>query len=144
MIATPGFGFYQWYYFATLIGVGTSSILATQDGDYTLLVTNSFGCQSSVSLLNVVTGISNVFADGSTVSVFPNPSNGSFRVQYLSKTNSVVDVQLLNSVGQLVYSDQFNPVSEKSTLDINGISAGVYSLKLSTQNGSVIRKVLVQ
>lgn len=144
LIATAGFASYQWYYLSTPIGSSTSSILATQDGDYTLLVTNSFGCQSSVSLLNVVTGISDVFADGSTVSVFPNPSNGSFRVQYLSKTNSVVDVQLLNSVGQLVYSDQFNPVSEKSTLDINGISAGVYSLKLSTQNGSVIRKVLVQ
>ncbi|HTB06853.1 MAG TPA: C10 family peptidase, partial [Bacteroidia bacterium] len=77
------------------------------------------------------TGISNISAEG-TVSVYPNPNNGSFTVEM----NNVQDKQQLtvyNVLGQQVYGAVLN--QEKTSISLNTF-AGIYFYRIISLDGN--------
>jgi uncharacterized repeat protein (TIGR01451 family) len=144
LIGTSGYTSYQWYYFSNPIsGATSSSYLATQDGDYTLVATNANGCQSSVNLLNVVTDIAGIGSSVEEIAIFPNPSSGSFKVAFKSFGNIEAKLDLLNAVGSIVYS--FDEVTTKgvNTINVEHIATGVYTLRLQLGQKLIHQKIII-
>lgn len=74
------------------------------------------------------------------VVVYPNPSNNN-RINIQSEV--VLDeIQLINLNGQLVQQIK-KPVSQDNTYSLNNLPQGFYLLKLSSENQTITKKVIV-
>jgi heat shock protein HslJ len=72
----------------------------------------------------------------SSLEVFPNPSNSVIHLK--SENNSILGIEMFNLIGDRidVSADNFE------TIDISGLSKGLYILKVATENGTVVERVI--
>ena len=105
--------------------------------EYTVTVTDSEGNVAEASIFidirNVNVGESNL----SLVKVYPNPSDGHFRIEGLSGTTSY---RLMNSLGQIILEGQC-----EGDLNLNtNLTEGIYFLRLSNGSQSSTLKIAVK
>lgn len=128
---------YQWYLNGSPINGATDSVLyATQNGSYTLLITDNNGCPA-LSLPVVINGIEDVKRE--FVSVYPNPSPvGSWSIsvtnEFIGATAEVFDEQ-----GKLVFKSEIK--NQKSEISFDAAYA-VYILKITSKKKSVSVKLM--
>lgn len=79
------------------------------------------------------------------VRVFPNPNNGVFEIEIKSQFNKDYNLSIYNSVGILVYSQQFDNTKQEPRFEINlsNQQKGVYYLQISNQEKISIKKVII-
>lgn len=78
-------------------------------------------------------------ADGLTsFEIFPNPTNGI--LQFGMGAEKLVSIELMDMKGKLLQSFGVN----KAVLDVSDFSTGLYLLRVETENGVVLKKVLKQ
>lgn len=72
------------------------------------------------------------------VLIYPNPTSG--RITIVQKgEGSIKELLLMNMSGKLIFQKDFS-----TSIDLNGLSAGVYFLKLTTQdNRQITKKIIV-
>jgi len=78
--------------------------------------------------------------------VYPNPSRDIFNVTFTSEDAQDLDVRVINVVGEVVYTenlDQFIGEYTKS-IDLATYTKGVYFLEITTNNGVVNKKLILQ
>ncbi len=125
----------QWYVNGYLIeGADEPTYIATDDGVYTVSYSNS--CGESVSEEFSIVGVLELHSQ--ILNVYPNPSNGEFT---LKTSGEFTFVRIINSVGQIVYSNTSN-----GTLNIDtNLPRGIYVLEvMNSQNaGSSSRQMIV-
>ena len=90
----------------------------------------------------IPTGIEpNPISDEQFVTVYPNPNNGIFTIEISDKEMTNSSIQIFNNQGQIIYE-------KKSVLnnriDIQGIHAGVYFLRITTDKEIKVSKVIIQ
>src|SRR6185312_9300483 len=78
--------------------------------------------------------------------VSPNPSNGMFTLNYTLAKEENISVSVIDEFGRTLYNKEFDNqhagMSTK-TLDIGKIQDGIYSLKMITGEGAVVKKIVV-
>lgn len=135
----------QWYLNGNPItGATGQNYTATQNGNYTVVVTQN-GCSSSAS---TAVNISGVGIEGYTtlgmLKVYPNPANEQLNVILIMNENSNVTIRLINTLGQTVYSLQENNIQQmQKSIETANFSRGVYFLELSNENGRVLEKIIL-
>lgn len=116
----------------------TEDIDSLTGGVYTVIVTDANGCQETVSItVNNTVGI-----DGVTLldfNVYPNPSNGVITVA--SPQNNAM-LQLFNNVGQVVVTEVIE--TQQAILDFSSLQKGVYYLKLTANESTGIRAIIIE
>ncbi|NVO04208.1 MAG: T9SS type A sorting domain-containing protein [Bacteroidetes bacterium] len=80
--------------------------------------------------------------EGNNFSIFPNPTNGIFVIQ-LNSICSKAEIEVFNAIGQIVYSKKIHN-SDRQELNLNQIENGIYSIRITTSNSSVTKKVIIQ
>ncbi len=75
--------------------------------------------------------------------VFPNPTADQTTVQFELNESSTVSIELINALGQVVYSNNLGEVNGVQTININAtdLATGLYLINLKI-NGEVITKQL--
>jgi PKD repeat protein len=89
-------------------------------------------------------GIENV-ADYIGLSVYPNPSNGSTKVEFTTHKQANVKIQLLNVLGQPVlapYSAQVLPGIQNFNIDMTTFATGIYTVQLQIDSDVYYTKVI--
>jgi endonuclease I len=84
--------------------------------------------------------LNNPTIDLATISVYPNPSND-HKININSDTK-IDTIQLININGQLMMEVK-NPVFNNNSYTLENLSQGFYFLKLSSENQSLTKKVIV-
>jgi hypothetical protein len=99
----------------------------------------------------VATGVGQATGTWSgTVTLYPNPSNGRFSIVGnwgLGHQGQDVHVELLNMMGQPVYSASLTPNGAEWRLDVQAgdrLADGMYQLRLRTQDMQVTRPLVIQ
>lgn len=89
-------------------------------------------------------GIANHLPGDQGVRVYPNPSNGLFNL-YFPDASQDVQLSLFNLQGQVLYNGSFYSGNGKMTkhLDFSGLSEGMYWLKITSDQGVVIKKLVI-
>ncbi|MBC8047565.1 MAG: T9SS type A sorting domain-containing protein [Fimbriimonadaceae bacterium] len=66
------------------------------------------------------------------IKMYPNPNNGTFNLQLSGYSNSVIDVFIMNAVGQIVYQNNLsvNDFSHVQEISLNGVPSGMYQVKI--------------
>ncbi|MDO8998615.1 MAG: M43 family zinc metalloprotease [Bacteroidota bacterium] len=75
-----------------------------------------------------------------SISVYPNPSSEILNVEFEMLDDKNVKIQLLNALGQVLIND--TPVIQHSAFNIQHLTSGIYFLKLSSDKGTKVIKVI--
>jgi len=135
-------------------------VWSTTDSTQTIYVTDSVAFNSDfyVTVTDSITGCAvadtvNVIIDdcssiselsGSTVSVYPNPSNGNFTIS-LTEVKENVSVQIVDMQGRIIYSQQEGlKVGKENLISLNNVERGVYLVTLSSIEGRFTQTIIIE
>jgi hypothetical protein len=107
-------------------------------------VTNAQGCVSDTSnrIFGVWYGINNLKTQ--SLSIFPNPNEGSFQIDCKNKMGENARIQVYNNIGQLVFQKQIKIETEFVPLDLSLLSKGIYAIELLTEKSISSGKVMIK
>ncbi len=147
----PSSGFaVDWYFNGNLVVGQNGKFLAfLGNGEYSAEVYNiNFPfCRTASGIDTIVSGL-NDLVDHSIydVSIFPNPNNGKFKVNFTTDETQDIRFVISSVVGQTIsdrkmenFSGNFN-----EEIDLSELSKGVYFVTIETKNGRHNSKVVVQ
>jgi len=86
-------------------------------------------------------------SDFTNCTVFPNPSSGVFTVNMtLSQNTQNLSLKVINELGQEVYEQSYSRIAGQFTRELNlsDLAKGVYFLKISSDQGNVYKKIVLQ
>ena len=80
------------------------------------------------------------------LTVYPNPSKDIFNVSFVSEDIQNLEVRVLNMVGEVIYTEGLEQFVGEYTKSINmsKYTKGVYFLEITTNNGVVNKKIVLQ
>lgn len=80
------------------------------------------------------------------IMVYPNPSNGNFRLQVNGYENTDMTVLITNAIGQVVYNSNISVNESITVMDINlsDLASGTYSLKLINGDNVTTRNIVIE
>ena len=149
VIASTNYDTYLWS------NGGTTNVLTTLGStsgigntDYILTVTQaSSGCTAR-DTVNIeyrsCVGISEVDAD-LNVNLYPNPASDFVTIEIFDKFNTGnLKLEILNSIGQVVYTQNVTNANQKVVMDINNFSKGLYLVRISSDKLFITKKLLIQ
>lgn len=119
------------------------------DGDMvSCIVTSSVWCADPESIesnklaVNIKTGIEDA-GRRNHMQLYPNPNSGNFNV-YIPLFEGGIGVEVVNAVGQVVYSRQFAAGSRQLGIALPGsIANGAYLLRVRTEDGVRVMRFTV-
>ena len=86
-----------------------------------------------------VDGVETVLSENTeTVAVYPNPTTSNVTIQ----ARGMNHITVLNTLGQMVYDA--NVSGDLQTLDMGQYEAGVYMVRVVTENGTSVQRVVVK
>lgn len=135
-----------------LVSIVNSNLDVWFEGRYyiTYSVTDPSGNKSLFFSRNVVineecdliTNVPQIDASSFNFNIYPNPNTGKFRVDF--EGQDVEQVEVINSVGAVVMTIGINPNEKNVNIDLSNESAGIFLIRLTTQNGNnSTKKVIV-
>lgn len=94
-----------------------------------------------------VTGVSDLAGGGPVkMDVFPNPANSILNIEFRSAGFSPVCIEILNLQGMKIKSQSMNLLSgfQRVVMDIHGLKAGMYIIRLTSNEQISSRKIIVE
>jgi PKD repeat protein len=144
LFVPPGFSGYQWYFQNQPISGATDYFcVVIQDGDYSVTVIDSNGCQGDAEITNVQVGIDDLQNNSIHMNLFPNPAKDILYV-FLTPVTSVSPFQLVirNVLGEIIFEEKI--VEDRTTVLIKDFSPGVYFAEVQNDERKMIRKFVKQ
>lgn len=77
-------------------------------------------------------------------SIFPNPSNGNFKIIYLLPQNKKGTLEIFDIEGRKAYQQNLPQWSTLQFLNLHQLANGVYAIKISSDNFTATKKLLIQ
>ncbi len=131
----------QWYLNGNMIsGANISSYVPTQNGTYTISVTDQNGCSGTSTDFNYITlGISQSH-NGKQIAVYPAPASDyifvSAPAEYVNQEISIMDVK-----GRIVNSAIVTDLNTK--IDLSGIAEGLYFAVIGNDNNKSVTRFFI-
>ncbi len=105
-------------------------------------ISSLMGCSSSVQDTLTITDPVGISLNKNTlppeVNIFPNPTNGEIKVSSQKESLHILSVQVLDVTGKLAFE------SQTSTFNIGHLPNGIYSIRIHTNKGISVKKVVKQ
>jgi hypothetical protein len=136
----------QWYLNGSPIkGATDQTYVATVNGVYTLVVTVN-GC-SSTNYINVTTiGINEKEVQDEVIfSVYPNPSEGEFTLDFSSQQNKAYSFYVLSMIGNMVLQEKMNVINGEyqHKISMTTFGKGAYILVVTDGVSKYYRKLII-
>jgi|AntAceMinimDraft_17_1070374.scaffolds.fasta_scaffold02153_6 hypothetical protein len=78
----------------------------------------------------------------SNIFIYPNPTNGIINIKNPYKIHATIEI--LNSVGQIIFSKQLNKTINIQKIDLSGYSEEIYLLKIHNNHNMKVEKLIIQ
>ncbi|MCW3126556.1 MAG: hypothetical protein JWO03_2214 [Bacteroidetes bacterium] len=131
--------FYQWYYNGTIIsGVTGPAALVEHSGFYQVATIDSNGCRSISAIDTIVVAGMNDLALISGMSLYPNPSTGTFTITWSDMTAR--DIRITDAIGSVIAEDKAITTVSKQ-YNLSGLASGIYYVQVS--QGGLTRTIKV-
>ncbi|MBL7764937.1 MAG: T9SS type A sorting domain-containing protein [Chitinophagaceae bacterium] len=81
-----------------------------------------------------------------SIGIYPNPSTGKVYVGFNAAERCHVSIQVLNIAGSALFNKNCGAVTGEfvTELDLSGLSRGTYLVKISTDKGSFVRRLIIE
>jgi hypothetical protein len=104
------------------------------------LFISDYNYKNKIAACSVI-GILENIEENLTVSVYPNPVSNSLNIVFISP-NATRHLTILNSLGQKIYTSVINFTT--SVIDFSSFDSGLYCIVISSDTGTVRRKIIKQ
>jgi ligand-binding sensor domain-containing protein len=146
LLDAMGVGYtYSWSDSSTNSTLTVNGSDISDSADYSVTVTNVYGCQSVDTItISIIDNIEDI-TDNVNINVFPNPSKGIFNIS-ISGLNNNFDLTIFNIQGQIILKEKLNNVSAKynKQLDVSDYPKGIYFLKFINKDIIQFKKIVIQ
>jgi len=144
-LSTNASGNIQWYVNgATIIGANENTLIAPQNGNYTVEVTNEFGCKSISAAVSVTkVGINETLEK--SISIFPKPASENIYIDLSACREPLHEIDLISIVdlsGRTIVEQVFSG-NLLSTLPVQNLASGTYLLRISAKNWIYNTQILI-
>jgi len=139
LIATEG-SQYRWYLDGELLASTTQVIDITQSGSYQVEILTDNGCSYFSNPVNVQVTSTLDQRLVHDIRLYPNPASQWLRID--SGVSERVEVTLFSPSGKSLYRDQLLPNQQGLVIPLDRWAGGLYLVRLSTSQGSYVRKVV--
>ena len=115
------------------LNVGTHTIVWT--------ITDNTGNTNTCSFevtVDAYVGIADLYANG--ISVYPNPTSGIFRIK--NKELRIENIEITDISGKIIYNSKFIIQNSELTIDLTSYPASVYCIKVATDKGISVKKII--
>ena len=113
-----------------------------QNGYFALTNCSSYGFNSNHAIIIGIRGPELPHAVGEhsaeNVRIFPNPSNGNVNV--CAESDPVLEIQVFDLFGRMLFHESVN--KKEFSVDLSSYNAGIYMLRLVTNNGVKTSKII--
>ena len=75
--------------------------------------------------------------------IFPNPCSGTFSIQLSNQYFQNATISMINTLGEKLIEKKINNSEANTQLNVSNYQAGIYYIKLQTEKGSFVKKVLI-
>ncbi|MEO8149450.1 MAG: T9SS type A sorting domain-containing protein [Bacteroidia bacterium] len=137
---------YQWYLNNVAIaGATQSTYVATQQGLYYVIITDSNSCNSASNSITI-NGIDQSAIGNWQLAIKPNPNDGTFQIEFNSNSQIVnLRFQIINLLGEIVFEKDFENMSGKFAHQINlRQPKGIYFLKVMCDEKIFTQKIILR
>ncbi|MFT5764599.1 MAG: choice-of-anchor B domain-containing protein [Saprospiraceae bacterium] len=135
---------YLWFLDGTAINGATSmDYTPTQNGDYYCEITNADGCIAISNVINVILSGVNGIQAIDYLAIFPNPATDEVMLRLEVSEATDFKIQLIHVDGRILNSLSASVSgSELIPLDLSQLASGVYFIKLQTEDGQEVNKLV--
>ncbi len=122
-------------------GADTEDNTGVTPDDYTITVTDANGCQATATAtVSFSVGTGDLSFAQADWKVYPNPTDGRFYIE-VSEALKGNEISVYNMLGAVVYQ---GTASFQNTIDLSGMSKGIYQVKISSESGALVKRVVLQ
>lgn len=118
----------------------TNILLVWARGNGTLDFSNHGSGNRGATMAGFTLGV-NDLAFAETVSLYPNPTSDMVNLSFDNNISNG-EITLFSAIGQTVMTKAIS--SQEATLDISGINAGIYVLRITSDNGVATKRIIKQ
>ncbi|MCB9198041.1 MAG: S8 family peptidase [Flavobacteriales bacterium] len=138
LIATTGYINYEWDYNGLpFSSTGSDSVvIAVDNGNYWVTITDSNGCQSISQVLDYQSA-GRALEDLGFIQIYPNPSSGLFTVVHSEPFKIVVS----DGLGKVIVSN--NVLTTRRSIDLSSFANGVYWVEVFTNDARFVQKIVL-
>jgi hypothetical protein len=123
---------------SSLSNYNTPTITVTGIGIYTVVVTNTLnGCSTKGQIIvaNCYTGLNEFGYNSAAFSVYPNPIENKFTLEYNQNETAELEIQIHTISGELIHKEKMR--EQKIQVNSETYCSGIYFLHVK-KNGSII------
>ena len=114
-------------------------------GSYTVEITDINGCKAiSNNFDAIITSLKNKNTDIQTFTLFPNPATNNLTLDIRFHAAKKSTLKIINTIGQVVYSEQLQGKDLLKTISVQSLPKGVYQLAIITDDGQVSSQSFVK
>ncbi len=140
LIADQGFASYQWFFNGNIIPAATDYYyIATANGDYNVVATDSNGCEVEAAIFNVMVMVETSFSED-RITIAPNPFNNKLSFHPLHSSAEKCSIIVLNSIGEKFFEKQTTFIDQE--IDLSLLDTGFYMLLVQTNTGISFKKIV--
>lgn len=139
---------YQWYMNGAMItGATSQSYNVTADGVYSVVVTNTSGCEAGSDTMTVITTGIAALTNSNSVSIYPNPYVGSTTISLTLAGDAMVTIEVYSMTGEkveTVTAQRYSDGSHSFTFGAKqqGYAAGIYLVKTMINDKMTITRIV--
>lgn len=131
---------YQWYLDATIINGATSqSYVPAQNGNYTVVITDTNGCIATCPKVCVTWLAIADYDLFSEIYIYPNPVNRELTIQ-TTVNNEDLLLSICDLQGRILVLQKL--LKGKTEFDVSSFSKGLYLIKIQSENGVAVKKLI--
>jgi len=106
---------------------------------------NYYGCQSAFKLSDDTNSTETVAEQEveAFVNLFPNPNNGTFKVEFINFSSEKLSLKVFNSMGQIVFEKDIADVNASAynvEINLSGQSNGIYFVQIIGEDKSYFKR----
>jgi len=117
----------------------------TANGTYNVVLTVWNHCGSATDTQVVIINTVSIDEFGAlNMNVYPNPSGGKFTIDNMKTTIGKVQLNIVNGMGQTVYSEELYSGQKEVNVDISSLQDGVYYVRLISDEGIESKPITIQ
>lgn len=135
---------YRWYFNGELLKDRTRSIKALKIGTYRVETSSNELCWTRSGDFKVTIGSLIPEREELAIKIYPNPSNGEFKVAVVvpKEQKLLISIKIIDAQGNVVYeSAQLTLVGREIVIPLRLMQKGIYNLTV-TANGKTLSKIL--
>jgi hypothetical protein len=130
---------YQWFFNGSpIVGATDSFYVATQPGNYSVQITDSFGCNR---LSNGVFVSVDEISEQTLIAIYPNPTTSSSILQLNAQLKDA-EVVIYDMLGKEIVRKKLT--GNRMEIEKGSLESGVYFVRVSTEERQYVQKIIIE